>query len=175
MTEDQTGDARFEEAPLSDRPVRLRAEGAEDLAVISALLQDAVGQAGEILYARARKRLVLLVNRFRWEDRTAAERAGRPFERVRAALTLDRVARVRARGIAPGDAETVYSILTVGFESGEDPDDPTGRVRIMLAGDGEVLAEVECLEASLDDLTRPWAAAARRAPDHGPDGGSDAG
>ena len=75
-------DARFEEVGHSDRPLRLRAESAEDLAVISSLVQDALARTGDISWAKSRRRLVLLLNRFRWEDRAAAEAEGRPPERV---------------------------------------------------------------------------------------------
>ena len=48
---------------------------------------------------RARhRRFSLLVNRFRWEDAPAAERQGRPFERVQALLAVDgRAERARER------------------------------------------------------------------------------
>ncbi|MEO1318247.1 MAG: DUF2948 family protein, partial [Pseudomonadota bacterium] len=80
-------DARFEEAPVTDRPLRLRAESAEDLQIISSLVQDAVARASDVAWMRRKRRLVLLINRFRWEDAEAAEREGRPFERVRSALS----------------------------------------------------------------------------------------
>ena len=49
-----TEDARFEDG--AERPLRLRAESAEDLAVISALMQDAVVQTSDIAWARRRHR-----------------------------------------------------------------------------------------------------------------------
>ena len=66
----------------------------EDLAVISAFVQDAVAQTSEIAWTRRRHRFALLINRFRWEDKPAAERQGRPFERVQALLVIER----RAQG-----------------------------------------------------------------------------
>ena len=61
-------DARFEDAPLSDKPLRLKAESDDDLAVISSLLQDAVGKSGDIAWMPKKRRLVALVNRFRWRS-----------------------------------------------------------------------------------------------------------
>ena len=90
-------DARFEDAPLSDRPLRLRAESADDLAVISSLVQDAVGKAGDIAWMPKKRRLVVLVHRFRWEDSAGAAQAHRPFERVRSAVTGARMLKVAAR------------------------------------------------------------------------------
>lgn len=156
-------DARFEDAPLSDRPLRLRAETAEDLGIISSLVQDAVGRVADIHWMPKKRRLVVLLNRFRWEDVASARAARRPFERVRTALTVDGVMGVKARGISPTDRETVFSLLAVGFEPGEDC---SGRLIARLAGGAEVAVDVECLDASLADLTRPWEARAQREPSH---------
>lgn len=154
-------DARFEDA--DERPLRLRAETPEDLAVLSALVQDAVATVGDIAWAARHRRLALLLNRFRWEDREAAERAGRPFERVRSVLAVEGATAVRAQGLSPAERGTVVSLLALAFEPGADG---AGRLRILLAGDGEILAEVECLDVSLTDVTRPHRAQARRAPRH---------
>jgi hypothetical protein len=155
-------DARFEDA--AERPLRLRAETAEDLSVLSALVQDAVGRVGDIAWAARHHRFALLVNRFRWEDREPAERARRPFERVRATLVIEGALSVRSSGIDPGDRETILSLLSIGFEPGEDGG---GRLRLVLAGDGEIAIEVECLDVSLRDVTRPYRAPSGHAPDHG--------
>ncbi|MEO0822947.1 MAG: DUF2948 family protein [Pseudomonadota bacterium] len=156
-TTDNGADARFEDAPFSDRPLRLRAEGAEDLSILSSLLQDGVGRVTDIAWLRRKRRLVLVLNRFRWEDAEAAKRDGRPFERVRAALVVDDVRTVRTRGIAPGDKAAVIWLLSLAFEEGEDG---AGRLMIQGAGETAFAVDVECLSVSLADLTRPWQAQA---------------
>lgn len=162
MTPEST-DARFEDAPLSDRPLRLRAESAEDLAVISSLVQDAVGKAGDIAWMPKRHRLVVLVNRFRWENIADAGRAEGPFERVRSAITLESVLKVRARGIVPAGKDQVFDLLAILFEPS---DGCAGTLTLTLAGAAEIAVEVECLDLSLSDLTQPWAAKAGKAPQH---------
>jgi hypothetical protein len=160
----KTTDARFEDAPLSDKPLRLRAEGADDVAVISSLVQDAVGKASDIAWMPKKRRLVMLVNRFRWEDCADAEQASRPFERVRSAVTMESVLKVRARGIVPAGKDQVYDLLAILFEPSEGC---AGVLTLMLAGAAEIAVEVECLDIALADLTRPWAAKASAAPEHG--------
>ncbi len=157
-------DARFEDAPASDRPLRLLAESADDLAVISSLVQDAVGKAGDIAWMPKKRRLVVLVNRFRWEDSAGAEQAHRPFERVRSAVTLESVLSVRARGVGPADRDQVFDLLAIVFEPAEGC---AGTLTLTLAGNAEIAVEVECLELTLADLTRPWEAKAGKAPEHG--------
>jgi hypothetical protein len=154
-------DARFEDGV--EEPLRLRAEGPEDLAVVSALIQDAVAQVAEIAWSPRRRRFVLLVNRFRWEDADAAARERRPFERVRAILSIDGATRVRANGLDPTDKAMVISLLSIAFDPAEDG---AGILRLTLAGDGEIAVAVECLDVSLTDVTRPYAAVSGKAPAH---------
>ena len=153
-------DARFEDA--SDHPLRLTAETEDDLKVIAALCQDAVGKVGDGVYMPKKRRFVLQMNRFRWEDKDAAEKARRPYERVRSALTLDGVSAVRAKGVDPFDREAVWSLLHLTFEPEADA---AGLVRLVFAGGVEMAVAVEAVDASLVDLTRPWEA--RGAPSHG--------
>jgi hypothetical protein len=157
-------DARFEDAPLSDQPLRLRAEGADDLAVISCLLQDAVGKPTDIAWMPKKRRLVALLNRFRWEDSADAQQAHRPFERVRSAVTVESVLSVRARGLALDGKEQVFDLLAILFEPA---DGCAGTLTLTLAGNAEIAIEVECLELTLADLTRPWEAKTNQVPEHG--------
>ena len=61
-----TKDARFEDG--APDALKLAAETAEDLQVISTLSQDAVFAATEMEYSAKDRRFAILLNRFRWED-----------------------------------------------------------------------------------------------------------
>ena len=61
-----TKDATFEDG--REAPVNIGAEDAEDLSVISMLVQDAVLPATEITWRSSERGFALLVNRFRCED-----------------------------------------------------------------------------------------------------------
>lgn len=154
-------DARFEDG--GERPIRLRAFDADDLAVISALVQDAVFPVTEVRWQRSKRRLALLINRFRWEDAPVAERRGRDWERVQSVLAVEDVTQVATMGVDRSEADTVLSLLSVAFEPGEDG---TGRVVLTLAGDGAIAADVEALEVTLQDVTRPYIAPSKARPSH---------
>jgi hypothetical protein len=154
-------DARFEDA--GDAPLYLAAEVVEDLKVIAALTQDAVFPITDMSWQPRHRRFALLLNRFRWEDKEAAERAGRAYERVRSLLVVEGVLKVRSQGIDRSDKDMVLSLLDIAFEPGEDG---AGRVVLVLAGDGAVALEVEALGVTLKDVTRPYAAPSHRAPEH---------
>ena len=159
--DDQSGDARFEDA--AERPLRLRAEVAEDVPVLAALVQDAVLTAADMSWQPKLRRLAFLVNRFRWEDREGAEARGRPYERVRSVLIIGGVTHVASQGIDRADGGEILSVLDVSWQPGEDA---AGVIEVTLAGDGAVRAEVECLDLTLSDVTRPYLAPSHRAPEH---------
>lgn len=154
-------DAKFEDG--AERPLYLKAETAEDVPVVAALVQDAVLVMTDMSWQPKLRRLALLINRFRWEDQAAAEARARPYERVRSLLVIDGVRGVASQGIDRGDREAVLSILDIQWMPGEDA---AGRVELVLAGDGGIAAEVECLDLTLKDVTRPYAAPSGKVPGH---------
>ncbi|UWQ79529.1 DUF2948 family protein [Leisingera sp. S132] len=155
-------DASFEDG--REAPLNLGALEEEDLKVLSSLLQDAVFPVTEMSWRASERRFALLVNRFRWEDRDAAERRGRAFERVQSLLTVDNVLGVSSQGVDRKDKDLILSLLSVTFEPGSDG---AGHVLLTLAGDGALRLAVEALEVSLRDVTRPYKAPSGQAPDHG--------
>lgn len=154
-------DAKFEDG--GEAPLRLIARDVEDLQVVSALVQDAVFPGSEMRWMSKERRFAILLNRFRWEDAPGAERRRRDFERVQTVMMVSDVLSVRSQGVPKGDADMVLSVLSVTFEPA---DDGAGELLITLAGDGAISCKVEALEVMLKDVTRPYIAPSRRAPDH---------
>jgi hypothetical protein len=149
-------DARFEDG--ADVPLRLMAQSADDVPVLSALLQDAVFPISEMRWDKRRRRFALMVNRFRWEDRDAAEAGRRAYERVQAVLVVEGVLGVQTQGIDRNDRDSVLSVLALTYAD--------GRLTLMLAGDGAIALEVEALDLSLQDVTRPYLAPSGKVPSH---------
>jgi hypothetical protein len=134
----------------------LAAQDAEDLIILSARLQDAVGQLGDFAFLPSRHRFACVVNRLKWEGGATA--------RVRAGLHFDGVLDVKTRNVKLGARAAVVSILALTFTA-KAVDDPGGVIELVLAGGGAIRLEVECIAAELADLTQPWAARAK--PNHG--------
>lgn len=153
-------DARFSDGDT--RPLHLGAADADDLRVLSALVQDAVLSVADIAWDRGARRLVLLLNRFRWEDPAIAE--GRvPAERVRTLLRIEDAMAVRSDGIDRTDGDTVLSLLAIDWRAGTDG---SGELRLVLAGDGQIAVTVESINLDLRDVTRPYAAPSGKVPRH---------
>ena len=132
-------------------PLKLYGRGADDMAVISAHLQDAVAQIGDMAYLADEQRFVLLANRFCWENERAPMR-------VRSALQLANVVSIRQKKLNLTRREGVVALLAVHFLPNKLP---AGEMRLQFAGGGEIGLAVEACEAILEDITAPWAAKAR--------------
>lgn len=139
---------------INSAPLRLLASDAEDLTVIAAALQDAVGRIGDIVYEPFARRLTLALNRFRWELEDAAAL------RVRSAVQFGGVLNVSGRRLRQDAPDAVVSVLTVMFTPGEPPG---GEVTFVFSGGGELKLQVECIDAAMTDLDASWPA---RAPRH---------
>jgi len=151
-------DATFEDG--REAPLNLGALDSDDLQVISSLTQDCVFPITEMKYERAKRRFALLINRFRWEDSVQGRHAP---ERVQSVLAFDLVLNVATSGIDRTDKETILSLLSIAFEPGEDG---AGDILLTLAGDGAIRLQVEAIEATLKDVTRPYVAPSKSVPHH---------
>ncbi|MEO1304227.1 MAG: DUF2948 family protein [Pseudomonadota bacterium] len=141
------------------RALRLIAEDAADLEVISSAVQDAVLKAENLKFDRKRRRFTLEVNRFQWEDSPSSRG---PQGRVRALLAFDGVLSVKTRAITKADPDMVLSILSVRFDPAAEP--PGGAISVLFSGDGELALEVEAIDATLLDSAYEWST--RKRPDH---------
>lgn len=154
-------DARFEDG--TEHSLRLMAQDADDLGVISTLIQDAVLPLKETSWQPTTNRFGLLLNRFRWEDKMRAELGQRAYERVQSTLIVNGVLKVSSMGINKSDKEQIISILSVDFKAGQDGE---GQLIFTLAGDGALALDVEYLDVTLKDVTKPYKAVSESAPAH---------
>ena len=129
-------------------PLRLLAEDEDDLAVISAALQDAIAKVGDIEWDAKARRFTLALNRYLWETP-----AGLLGNRVRAGLQFGSVLAVKSRNLRRDPPDAVIELLAVRFEPGEAPG---GAIRLAFAGGGDLELTVECVDAALADVSAPW-------------------
>jgi Protein of unknown function (DUF2948) len=141
------------------RALRLIAQDAADLEVLSSAVQDAVLKAENLKYDRKQRRFTLEINRFQWEE---SETKRGPQGRVRALLAFDTVLGVKTRAVNKIDPDMVFSILSLSFTPASEP--PGGKISILFAGDGELQLDVEAIDATLLDSAYEWVT--RHRPDH---------
>ncbi len=145
MTE-ATPDARsfLPDAP----PLKIAALDPEDLAILSAHLQDAQVRVGDMAYLPDSQRFVVVGARFDWYAATSGR-----CERCGTGLHFERVSRVRRAGFDQ-DPDAVLMLVAISFTPTEAP---AGTVMLHFADDGAVRLDVECLEAALADIGPRWA------------------
>ncbi|MEO0729390.1 MAG: DUF2948 family protein [Pseudomonadota bacterium] len=166
--------------------LRLIALDTEDLAVVSAQLQDAVLRVGDLAYLPNDRRFVAIANRFDWLGAAAGSRdepsrdvatkstvlrhplRKSKFERRRTALRFEHVKHARLQGIALSDKRRVLSLLAVSFVQ-PDADQPDGTITLAFSGDAAIALDVECIECELRDLGAAWATRSRPHHDLPPD------
>lgn len=130
--------------------LKLLAFDGEDLAVLSAHLQDALVAARDIAWVPAQRRFALVAARFDW-----AARAANRFERVSAGLHFDHVRKVSSARFDRANDEAILNLLAIGFEPGEAP---SGQIVLTFSGGVAIRLEVECVDAQLRDIGPRWTA-----------------
>src|SRR5882757_2430825 len=126
--------------------LKLIALDADDLAVVSAHVQEARVQTGDIIWRQGEKRLVVGMSRLDWEQTMAGETAPR---RLIAALRFDRVLSCKSRNIDLDAPQAALDLVGIEFHPG---DAPGGSAVLMFSQGGAVRLDVECLECELTDL-----------------------
>jgi hypothetical protein len=155
-------------------PLKVIARDAEDLAVVSACLQDALIPLNEMRYLPQERRFIMVANRFRWEraarggdepvpDTDASFESDEDFgalQRTNAGICIDRVLAVRSRDIDRSRPDDFLSVLSVQLDG--------NKLSFLFAGGGVIQIEVEALALYLSDLGKAWPT--QWQPDHVADG-----
>lgn len=126
--------------------LKLIALDADDLAVISTHVQDALVHASDIIWRPGEKRLVIGMNRLDCEQRLCGETEPR---RLISALRFERVLACKSRNIDAAAPEPVLDLVGIEFHA---HDAPAGTALLLFADGGAIRLDVECLECELTDL-----------------------
>ena len=140
--------------------LRLLAFDDEDLAILSAHVQDMTVNMDDFAWLPGDKTFAFAGERFDW---VGAD--GGLCQRVECGLHFGRVLRVRKQAL---DGLKTLNLLSIVFEPA---DAPSGAVTLAFSGGATIRLDVECLEAQMRDLgpRRPCGCK----PDHPGDAGPD--
>src|SRR3972149_10110590 len=142
--------------------LKLRAADEEDLAIVSACMQDALIACNDLSFLAGEKRFVLVAQRFRWENCPEFMRPDligmlpcESYERVNSVLAFDDVTGVRLLDLKPpGDAQFL-ELLGIAVEPGEEGGDGPS-VILFFAGGGAIRLEGDRILCHLEDLGGSW-------------------
>jgi hypothetical protein len=129
-------------------PLRLIALDPEDLAIMSAHLQDSLVKIGDMIYLPRSKRFAAVAARFDW----IAEIEGKK-ERCETGFHFERVLKVTRSGFSQDNPAQKLMLLSVTFA---ETDKPAGQVTLIFSGGAAIRLDVECLEAQVQDLGPRW-------------------
>jgi hypothetical protein len=137
--------------------LKLIALDADDLAVISAHLQDALLKVGDLAWLPSQRRFACVGNRFDWADALQdGPGKSKSYVRRRSGLRFERVLAAQISGIDLNAKGNVLCLLAIGFEAANAP---AGSITLRFADGAGIRLEVECIEAELKDLGPVWHAA----------------
>jgi Protein of unknown function (DUF2948) len=126
--------------------LKLLARDDEDLAVVSAVLQDALIPVSEMAYLPEERRFALVANRFRWERAPPPTPRGR--ERRLTGLSIGAVSTVRRRGFSLAERDRILVLLAIRRVE--------GALQLDFAGGASIRLETSEVLCHLDDLSEPW-------------------
>ena len=128
--------------------LRLMALDTEDLAVVSANLQNAEVDPATLTYMTETKRFVFVAGRFDWvKSRTGT------FERCQSGIHFEHVRKVTHYGLDIRHDRPPLTLLGILFQP---VDAPGGNIVLTFSCGAAVRLDVECIEARLADIGPRW-------------------
>ena len=131
--------------------LKLLGKNQEDLKVISAYLQDSILIIKDIVFLKRNRTLVMMVNRFMWED--AEKGVFRQNKRIRCAVKFEEVIKAQSKNInqknnnKPLEYLAIRSSLVASnlFE-----------IKIFFSEGDIIIITSEVIEVFMEDLNKPW-------------------
>lgn len=138
-------------------PLKLRAEDAHDLHVMSACLQDSLMPATAMSYDEEKKEFTLLANRFCWEVDPHLHEGIPLYARVHAGLHFSNVHTVRRRNLKRHTSPHILSLMCLyaGIEK---------EIHLIFSEGEQICLHVDQISCHLMDLHDSWVT--HQKPDH---------
>ena len=131
--------------------LKLLEKNQDDLKIISAYLQDSILIVKDIVFLKRNRTLVMMVNRFMWED--AEKGVFRQNKRIRCAVKFEEVIKVESKNINQKNKNKPLECLAIKCSS---IFEETYKINIFFAGDSIITIISEVIEVALHDLGKPW-------------------
>jgi hypothetical protein len=133
--------------------LKLRAEDADDLAVLSACLQDALVPVRDLAYVPDQQIFVFVANRFRWESRLGPMPGAGERQRILCAVSFAAVGGVSYRGFRRSDDDRILALLAIRPEAGGGG---AAAIHLEFSGGAAIRLEVARILCRAKDLGEAW-------------------
>lgn len=142
-----------------DNRLKLRAAAAEDVEVLSALLQDGLVAASDLHYQKSENSFVMVINRFCWEqDKDIA--SDRQLNRCLCGLKVGYVKQVSKRGILAG-ANEFYNLLSISYVEAKENKDALSRLTFTFSDGYGIRLAIDRIALIMQDIAAPHPGLAR--------------
>ena len=143
--------------------INLAAQNEEDLVIFSTLCQDSLIKISNIKWAKKSKRFYILLTRLCWELNDLSKQKDTLLKRINSILIFDNVLSVKSKGIRQSRSDMITSLLTFDynflcFEKQS--------IDLIFSGDAQITIDIECIEAFLKDVSKPFESTSSKRPDH---------
>ena len=139
--------------------LKLRAVAAEDVEIMSALLQDGLVAASDLHYQKDAASFVMVINRFCWEQADDTE-SKTYANRCLCGLKVANVKRVSQRGLSAG-VNQFYNLLSVTFEETKENEKVVNRLTFTFSDGYGIRLTVDELALIVQDIAAPHPGLAR--------------
>ena len=153
-------DASFSDG--TDSALNLGALTPEDLEVMSSILQDGIFFIKDLAWSNKKRQVAILVNRFRWENKSEYMVKKTLPERVNSLLIIDNVLNVSSQGIDRSDINAPLNLLKLDLKQSRN----SLFLTLLLSDFGAIRCEVEAIQLCMKDVTQPHKAKSRKIPNH---------
>ena len=133
-------------------PFKLRAEDADDLAVISACLQDALVAVRDLAFVQHDRTFLMVANRFRWERAVRQARGEAGYQRTLCGITFAAVVGVSYHGFRRSEDVRILSLLAIRPER----DGKEDAILLEFSDGAAIRLEVGRILCRAQDLGEPW-------------------
>ena len=129
-------------------PLRLRARDADDLAVLSAALQDAIVPVHDMTFLRRERCFVMAVNRFCWEQPAQLVDGQEFWQRTLCGVRFQGIDSVQTRRLDLRDRSRMLDLLAISAEE--------GGLLLTFADDAALRLAGAGIDVLLEDRGEPW-------------------
>src|ERR1700756_4029608 len=135
----------------SGAALKLRAEDADDLAVISACLQDALVAVRDLAFVQQDRTFLMVANRFRWESVSGLAGDEASYQRTLCGIIFAAIAGVSYHGFRRSEDERILSLLAIRLAD----DGDENAIQLEFSGGATIRLEVDRILCHVQDLGEP--------------------
>ena len=142
-----------------ENKLKLRAIAAEDIEVLSALLQDGLVAASDLHYQKDEASFVMVINRFCWEQADVGDSKTVP-NRCLCGLKVAHVKQVSQRGLSEGGNQ-FYNLLSITYAETKENKKALNRLTFTFSDGYGIRLAVDGLALVVQDIALPHPGLAR--------------